>query len=292
MSKENILIIGGSGYVGRYLKEKLTKEYRVDICDRSVADKKINIDYNIDYRNLAAKDIIKYDWILWFAGHSSVPVSINDPMGALYNNSIGLLELFQKVIPEKTKVIYASTGSLYSRVESLKVTSSETDDIYPDTNAYDVSKFAFDYLAPNYFQHFYGLRMGTVSGYSINMRKELIFNKMNIDAIESGLVSLANPSNMRSILFLSDLAAIIKIIIKDIPQFGFYNAASVSGSIEEIGGAIASYHRAEIKFMENSKSYSFALNCTKLEEIGYKPAFTLDEQIQRFTQEYKNANAS
>ena len=285
-----VLLIGAAGYIGSYLTQALSNVYQIDVCDYLDIELDRSRHYKMDYRNLSAKDINEYSWVLWFAGHSSVPKSLNDPIGALYNNNIGLIEFFQKTLPKKTKIIYASTGSLYSKSGPVLKSSTETDQVYPSANAYDISKFAFDYLAPNYFDNFYGLRMGTLSGFSKKLRPELIFNKMNIDAMKrGGVVNIANPQNSRSLLFLSDLLEIIKLIIEKNPDPGFYNAASVSNSIENFAIEIAKYYKAELNYLPDSPSYSFALNCRKLIDVGFKPETNITYQIVKFQQEYMNA---
>jgi UDP-glucose 4-epimerase len=284
-----VLLIGAAGYIGNYLSQELSNLYELDVCDYLGVELDRAKHYKMDYRNLSAKDVNEYSWILWFAGHSSVPQSINDPIGALYNNNIGLIEFFQKTLPKKTKVIYASTGSLYSQGGPILKSATETDQVYPSANAYDISKFAFDYLAPNYFDNFYGLRMGTLSGFSKKLRPELIFNKMNIDAIENGVVNVANSNNSRSLLFLSDLLEIINLIIKKTPEPGFYNAASVSDTIEQFALEISKHHRAALNYLPDSPSYSFALNCRKLIDLGFKPELNISNQIVKFQREYMNA---
>jgi nucleoside-diphosphate-sugar epimerase len=284
-----ILIIGAAGYIGNYLTQALTSIYQLDACDYLDVELESCRHYKMDYRNLSAKDINQYSWVLWFAGHSSVPKSLNDPIGALYNNNIGLIEFFQKTLPKKTKIIYASTGSLYSKSDPILKSSTEIDQVYPSANAYDISKFAFDYLAPNYFDNFYGLRMGTLSGFSKKLRPELIFNKMNIDAMKNGVINISNPKNSRSLLFLSDLLEIIKLIIKKNPEPGFYNAGSASDSIENFAIEIANYYKATLNYLPDSPSYSFALDCQKLIDVGFNPEINITNQIVKFQQEYMNA---
>ena len=103
-----ILLIGAAGYIGTYLAEALSTKYQLDTCDYLDVSLPSSKHYLMDYRNLSAKDINEYNWVLWFAGHSSVPKSINDPIGALYNNNIGLIEFFQKTLSKKTKILFSS----------------------------------------------------------------------------------------------------------------------------------------------------------------------------------------
>lgn len=288
----NILLVGGLGYIGTYLNEYLVNlGLVVDICDHSKSlnsRSNINIKYPYNYSGLTAKDLAQYDCILWFAGHSSVSESNSDPIGALNNNMINLIDFLKKIPNENTLFIYASTASLYTGVEGP---SKEDAKVVPYENAYDISKFAFDYLAPRFHKKIIGLRMGTLSGYSVKMRPELIFNSMMLSAYFNGEVKVANKEKIRSILFLSDLAEIVKILLTtNISSFGFYNASSYTFKIGEISEKIS--HHANVKVIELPKSdtYSFSIDNSKIQTLGFKNTFSFMEQMEKFIEDIKNAN--
>ena len=65
------------------------------------------------YQDLTIGDLAGFDAILWFAGHSSVPMALKDPDGAIANNCLDLLQLAKRKSP-RTRLIYASTASVYS----------------------------------------------------------------------------------------------------------------------------------------------------------------------------------
>jgi len=206
---------------------------------------KIDLIYK-DYSELNYIELKNYDVVLWFAGHSSVSMSINDPEGAIKNNCLNLFSFVQK-LPVTTKFIYASSASLYSRMGSDITASSEKSLVnIPAQNPYDISKFAFDYIAQGFLKNFYGLRMGTLSGYSPNLRPELVFNAMNISAKKSGVVHLKNATSNRTILFLGDLWILIwHLIFFDHPS-GFINVGSVSNSLDWLAHQIAEVWGAKV----------------------------------------------
>lgn len=288
----NILLVGGLGYIGTYLNEYLLNlGFVVDICDHSKnlnSGSNINVKYPYNYSGLTAKDLSQYDCILWFAGHSSVSESNTDPIGALNNNMINLIDFLKKIPNENTLFIYASTASLYTGVEGP---SREDAKVVPYENAYDISKFAFDYLAPRFHKKIIGLRMGTLSGYSAKMRPELIFNSMMLNACFKGEVKVANKEKIRSILFLSDLAEIIKILLtKSISSFGFYNASSYTFTIGEISEKISNHLNARIIELPKSDTYSFSIDNSKIKSLGFKNTLSFDEQMEKFIANVKNAN--
>ena len=278
-----LLLIGGLGYIGSYLYNYLTSlGMQVSVCDdsRRLNPGLVPCHYPYNYNDLSAKELIKYDAILWFAGHSSVKVATQDPKGAITNNMTNLLDLLQKISSVDTKFIFASTASLYSGEKGL---ASESAKVLPNENAYDISKFAFDYLSQSYHPRLYGLRMGTLAGYSQNLRSELIFNQMCLSAHFKGKLNIANKTKFRSLLFLSDLAEIIKILLTEAsPIPGFYNCASHSSTIGELGGHIADYFSAKIIELPDSDTYSFQIDTSKIASIGFKNTYSLRDQIDIF----------
>jgi|GEM_PF-2392462 len=142
----HILLIGACGYIGSYLTEALHRDgYAVDQCDRLAQP---GVLYPGDYALLSRDTLAPYTHVLWFAGHSSVSQAVKEPVDALRNNCIELFELAQKLSP-RTHLIYASTASLYSSNQVHPAAALESDLVVPGNNAYDTSKFAFDYIASN-----------------------------------------------------------------------------------------------------------------------------------------------
>ena len=278
-----ILLIGGLGYIGSFLYSFLkSSEDEVDICDdcRRGNPEKIEVKYPYDYKGLSSKEISGYDFILWFAGHSSVLSANQDPKGAIDNNMTNLIDFLKKIPNENIRFIYASTASLYTGSPGL---SKEDTKVIPYENSYDISKFAFDYLAQSYHKNLIALRMGTLAGFSTNLRSELIFNQMCTDAKFKKIVNVSNKSKIRSILFLSDLTALIKIFLGKIKlESGFYNLASYSLTIEELAIRIAKFFDAKVVYQPDSPTYSFSVDTSKIERLGFKPLLSIDEQINEF----------
>ncbi len=199
---------------------------------------------------------------------------------------VNLIDFLKKIPNDNTLFIYASTASLYSGIEGPV---KENVKVVPYENAYDISKFSFDYLAQRFHQNIIGLRMGTLAGYSPNIRKELIFNSMTLSAFFKGEVKVANKDKIRSILFLSDLAEIIKILLskKDVSP-GFYNALSYTFSIGELGNKIAQFFAAKIIELPNSNTYSFSIDNSKVKLLGYQNTYTFEKQIEIFVDDIKS----
>lgn len=290
---KSVFLVGSCGYIGSYLYPKLIESgFRVTACDLLKRGNPLKIPViESDYATFTEDFLSDFDAVLWFGGHSSVSESINDPDGAIVNNCLNLFS-FAKRLKKRTKLIYASTGSLYSTQKQVANVSASTENSLvniPSQNAYDISKFAFDYLAKNFLSNFYGLRMGTLSGYSANLRSELVFNAMNISAAHNGFVKLMNKDSQRTILFLSDLWVFVYKLLTSQQQSGFYNVGSISLKIDELANIIAKTWGAKIIHEGNSETYSFMLDCTQMQTICGESlkTFDIEKQCRNFIKQYQ-----
>jgi UDP-glucose 4-epimerase len=289
-----ILLVGGSGYIGSYLQNKLTADgYAFDVCDLGWRGHVLGpVLFACDYAALANETVAGYSHILWFAGHSSVGAAVADPHGALMNNCINLVALRARMAPG-ARLIYASSASLYSSPPSSRPhdppLARENDRIVAGTNAYDMSKFCFDYMAQGFLKNFIGLRLGTVCGYSPNLRPELIFNAMNIAAIEEGRVRVGNREAYRSIVFLDDLYDVVDACMnRGGLADGFVNVASATATIGEIAIAVARAYCVAIEELPRSRTYSFRLSTDKaVRELGVSFDGDLEHRCRQFRREYE-----
>lgn len=284
----NILLIG-QGYIGSYLTLHLQK--KISVCSISYGlppSKTINL-IGRRYQDLTADVLASFDRILWFAGHSSVGEANNDPSGAIRNNCFDLLELARRK-PGHVPLIYASTASLYSvshndRSKGVPVPVNEADARISSLNAYDSSKAAFDALVGPLAENTCGLRLGTVCGHSPILREELIFNAMNISALRTGQVKVANAIAWRSLLFLEDLIFALEILLETeetLPKF--INLASFDIQIGALADEIAAWHGAEVVELPDTATYSFRMLTDLMTGIiGPLPSKSLAERCEAFS---------
>lgn len=287
---QRILLIGGCGYIGTYLYQRLERSgFKVTVVDLLRRGNPLGVDViQRDYSELEESFLKQFDAVLWFGGHSSVGESMKDPDGAVANNCLNLFSFAKRLAPT-TKLIYASSGSLYSTKAPIYAPASESSlASIPSQNAYDISKFAFDYLAKSFLTNFYALRMGTLSGYSPNLRPELVFNAMNLAAVRTGRVHLKNSDSYRTILFLSDLWALVRKLLLTQQQPGVYNAGSLSFKMGELAHGVASTWNAQVIYEGDSETYSFMLDTTKMKAIcghDLAPA-DLQQRCREFIDQY------
>ncbi|MEQ1715199.1 MAG: NAD(P)-dependent oxidoreductase [Hyphomicrobium sp.] len=286
----NVLLVG-HGYVGSFLRLRLEAAGQtVAVCEQNVQRVAgLPLAIRCRYQELACSDFREFDAILWFAGHSSVPMSLSDPDGAMNNNCLDLLQLARRK-PARTRLIYASTASVYSTELDAgqpfpPPELSERETKLSPVNPYDCSKISFDALARCFAENVVGLRLGTVCGYSPQLRGELVFNAMNLMAMQKMCVAAANRQAWRNILFLDDLAHYVCALLETkepIPPI--LNAGSLNLTIGELAEAVSSFHRVPIVMQPDGKTYSFRMNCDLIQSICGKPeAASLHHRCADFT---------
>jgi nucleoside-diphosphate-sugar epimerase len=279
---KKILLVGSNGYIGSRLYDLLKEKYKFCIIDSQIknADKKYNPFIALDYRDLDEKFLSQFEICVWLAGHSSVTMAIQDPMGCLENNLIGLIN-FLKIY--KGRLIYSSSGSVYNNA-NYELFSEEMSINYVPSNIYDFTKITFD----NYLmlmkntnnikiKNFIGLRFGTVVGASKNIRKELLLNKMIFDGLKTKQINLNNPTVLRPVLFIDDLIRGIEKIIDDEKDYNseIYNLCSLNLTMEAYAKAVSSILNVPINRLPNTKTYNFGMSNEKFKN-KYNFEFTKD----------------
>tara|TARA_A100001011_G_scaffold314216_1_gene332313 strand:- start:1154 stop:2035 length:882 start_codon:yes stop_codon:yes gene_type:complete len=273
-----VLVIGSSGYIGsRLCHELVNLNYIVSGCDISKPDfNQENITFiHKNYKDLSISELEKYKCIFWFAGHSTVSKSIDDPFGSFTNNVSDLLDLSKKLDDLKIKMIYASSASLYSSSNNaFSLIANEE-----RSNPYDSSKLSFDMVVNTLKYNVLGLRMGTVAGWAPKIRMETLFNSLNYNAYHNALINITNASNFRAILYIDDLMHFlineldINLTQETTSQLPL---SSWSGSIGTLGCEVANFWHVPIHFGKDDGTYSFVATDKYLksnieQSLFYKP---------------------
>ena len=259
------LIIGGNGYVGSYLYEKIEAD-SVDLCvsgNDLGFSKKINFDLiNIE----------EYKNIILLAGHSSVQMCEYNKKNAWKNNVTYFYNLCEKLRDDQL-LIYASSASVYGKKTDL---CEEHQINLNPINHYDLTKLTIDIIANKFIgdgKNIVGLRFGTVNGYSKNIRSDLMINSMVYSYKTQGFIETANDWIKRPILGTQDLVNAIDHILKhDQIHTGQFNICSFNSTVSDIANTISKKVDCKIIKKENSKKvYDFKISNSKFEKIyGFK----------------------
>lgn len=259
------LIIGGNGYIGSALYQKINAD-SIDLClfgkDLGYS-KKVNFD---------SADISGYKNIILLAGHSSVQMCEYNKDNAWKNNVDYFYNLCEKLRPDQL-LVYASSGSVYGR--KIDICNEHDINLNP-INHYDLTKVTIDIIANKFIlegKNIIGLRFGTVNGYSPNIRSDLMINSMVYNYMTKGFIQVSNDWIKRPILAIDDLvSAIVRILECDKIFPGQYNLCSFNSTVAEISEVVSKTLKCEvIKTSNSNKVYDFEISNSKFENIyGFK----------------------
>lgn len=275
-----IACIGNLGYVGSALQPYLEAQghevfgwdigwYNNNKVDQPYVDA---LPSNPIYLSFNA--IRKMDAVILLAGHSSVAMC-NDLYSTLQRNVFAATRLMEEIQGTPIKFIYISSASVYG-MNNSPLPSNEYDLLPEPVNNYDLSKQLLDRVAQATNLDYYGLRLGTVNGWSSSIRLDLMLNSMVYSAITEKKVKVANPFTPRSILGIQDLVRAIQAILVGPKAPGIYNLSSFNSRIIDMANYVAGYCDAELEELPPSPTYSFCLNTKKFTEVfGFE--FNQDE---------------
>lgn len=266
---KKVLIIGSRGYIGSALELHLSKrpDLVVDGLDMCIFNPSKPNTIVIDYNKLSEEFIRSYNVVILLAGHSSIKMCEGEFINSYNNNVRNFLNLLSK-IDNSSKFIYASSSSIYGKINYL---AKEEDTNFIPYNNYDITKYIIDISIDRFDIEYYGLRFGTVNGYSPLIRKDLMINSMYMSANEVGEIQLFNKNIMRPILGMTDLIkSIEKIIDSDVDNRGIYNMASFNKTAEEIAYEVGEIFNIPINEIEKNTTsivtYDFGIDSSKFEK--------------------------
>jgi len=295
-----VLIIGGNGYIGTRLyeylsidEENMPSDKDIDIIDTCWFGKVIEDTIVEDYRNKTSEFFSKYDTIILLAGHSSVKMSEADSNSCFKNNVQNFIDLLDKLTTQK--FIYASSSSVYGSVGGRTVNEKYYG--FEPYNQYDISKHTADLYAVKSELQYYGLRFGTVNGYSPVLRTDVMINAMVNSALRDGEIKLFIKDTMRPILGLNDLCGAVETIIDcSEDKRGLYNLASFNKTAEQIAYEVGSVMNVPVveydtdlnnvtNVKNQTKTYNFSISTLKFRKT-FK--FKFKETVESITESLVN----
>lgn len=284
-----IVIIGGTGYAGSRLFNHLKSSHIVHTIDLEWFGNFTNPDnFKTNYCYVPFDFWFQYDAIILLAGHSSVPMCKDKMIDSYENNVTNFVNLLSKI--GNKKLIYASSSSVYGNTMGL--TAPETWDRFNPNNYYDLSKKVIDLYAQTKGANYYGLRMGTLSGASPNLRVDIMINKMYDAARTTGKITIFNPEIYRPILGISDFCRAVTCLVEQNAEPGIYNLASFNANVAQISRAVADNIKdVEVLNTGSSPTYDFSIDTSKFEKaFNFKFEDTVHTIVQSLDETYDQCN--
>ena len=249
-----------------------------DICDQGLIDR------------LAADS----DAIVNFAAETHVDRSLMDPFAFIETDVRGTAVLCEAARKHRHEVfLLISTDEVYGHVADGR---SREDSPFRPRSPYSASKAAGEHLAHAYAESF-GLPLLVTRGsnnYGPYQYPEKLIPVLVTNAIEGRNLPLYNDgSAVRDFIYVEDHCRAIDLVLHEAPAGGVYNVGTgretsgleVAQAVLEIMGK----PRSLIEFVADrpGHDYRYALDITRLTELGWEPQVTFGEGLERTVRWYE-----
>ena len=277
----NILVVGGAGYVGGGIVDKLKKNHNVTVYDSLIYEESYRKDVDFVYGDIREQKKLlplldKCDAVIWLAALVGDGACAINPELTFEINSDSvkfLAENFNK------RIVFLSTCAVYGAQEGLLDESSTINPL----SAYATSKVkAEDYLKDSNAIIF---RLGTLFGISdefSRIRLDLVVNILVTKALTEGKLTVFGGDQWRPLLHVIDVANAIDHTI-NLKTTGIYNLHYENFKIIDIANAIveripsASIETTPMKFQD---ARNYQVSSEKLfQDTGFKASTNLLQGI-------------
>jgi nucleoside-diphosphate-sugar epimerase len=303
----NILITGGSGYIGTILCEVLLSKseelnieyitvfdnlmYKQDGLFPLLSNKKLRFVYG-DVRNTSKliKLADEHDIIIPLAAIVGAPACNLNPSVAEDINFKHIKNICDNVSKNKI-IIYPDTNSLYGTTDGLQVIT-ENSPINP-ISVYGITK----YEAEKSVLEFGGIafRLATVFGTSYRFRKDLLVNDFVLKAIIDKYIVLFESHFKRNFIHVRDVANAFIHMIKNYDKY--------KGEVFNVGLSSANLSKLELceaiqkhvpdfviktdEFSKDLDKRNYIVSNDKLESTKWCPEYDLDYGINELISGYE-----
>ena len=277
----NILIVGGAGYVGGGIVDKLKKNHQVTVYDSLIYEESYRKDVNFVYGDVRdqsklLKLLKNNDAVIWLAALVGDGACAINPELTFAINSDSVKFLVENF---KKRIVFLSTCSVYGAQDGLL---NEDSSINP-LSEYASSKVqAEEYLKGTNSIIF---RLGTLFGISdefSRIRLDLVVNILVTKALTEGKLTVFGGEQWRPLLHVNDVANAIEQTI-DSETNGIFNLHYKNFKIIDIAEAIvnkvdsAIIETTPMKFQD---ARNYQVSSEKLfSEAGFKAEIDLNTGI-------------
>lgn len=293
---KNVLVTGGTGFVGSHLIEELIKQganvittfeytdpksyFKVKELDKKVTMVNIDIGHYDDVFDVVTKFDIEY--IFHLAAQAIVDVAYNNPRRALESNIMGTVNVLEsaRLYPKIKAVVVASSDKAYGKLEKGKDTYVEIDPLRGD-HPYDVSKSATDLIANMYAKTYQvpvtTTRFGNIYGEGDNNFSRIIPGIMMSIIKDEALEIRSDGKAVRDYLYVKDvvmgylmLAERIDEVKGEVFNFGSNDTLSVIELIKEIEKSLKNKVSYKVLNIAKNEIPYQSLSFEKIKKFGWK----------------------
>jgi len=314
MNRKRILVTGGAGFIGgnfvQYMVNKYPNydiynldflTYAGDLTKHEEIEKLEN--YYFLKANIADRDSIntmfeehKFDFVVHFAAESHVDRSITDPGIFVQTNVVGTQVLLDAAKQYGiTKFVHVSTDEVYGDLEFDPTTFFTENTPLQPNSPYSASKASSDLLVRAYHETF-GLPVN-ITRCSNNYGPYHFPEKLIPLAISRVLNDQTVPvygdgKNIRDWLHVLDHCSAIDLVMHDGINGEVYNVGGHNErtNLEVVKTIIKTLGKSEelIEYVTDRLGHDkrYAIDPTKLEQLGWNPTYTFETGIAQTIQWY------
>ncbi|WP_232702142.1 NAD-dependent epimerase/dehydratase family protein [Halobacterium wangiae] len=292
---EEVLVTGGTGFIGSHLAAELAATGRnVTVLSRDTPDRECGPDSTKkiqgDVRTLdEIPSFRRYDTVFHLAGVVSVQGSIEDPQQTFQVNTVGTQNVLERARRDNVdEVVYLSSASVYGKPEDLPI--SENHPIQP-THPYAATKAAGEDLVNGYAAA-YDIGTKIVRAFTVYGPGQSSDNlvPMIIKQAESGgPVELGNTDPTRDFVHVQDLVRGIETLVEsDGSSDGVYNIGSgqESSVMDVVDAVLDALDKPDIDVNSDAGGRSSDVEIermvsdnSRIEALGWSPKFDLQNGI-------------
>jgi len=313
LKNKNVLVTGGTGFVGSHLVETLVEEgasvvttfqsldpksyFSTQKLDQQVAMEQVDL---VDYdkiMDLVTKFEVEY--IFHLGAQALVDVAYHNPRRTYESNVMGTVNILEaaRLYPHVKAVIVASSDKAYGKVGKKQYVEEMA---LQGDHPYEASKSATDLIAQSYHKT-YDLPVAVTRFGNIYGEGDLNFSRIipgAIQAIINGetLEIRSNGKFVRDYLYVKDVVSGYLLLAKNIGKangkaynFGSNDTLSVLDLLAAAEKSLdIKVKRQILNTAKNEIPYQ-SLNFDKIKkELGWKPEYSVQSTIKQIFSWYKN----
>jgi UDP-glucose 4-epimerase len=301
----NIVVTGGSGFIGQHIAEKLASEgNKITVIDKRknkwpFLHKNIHlVEENIRNYKKINTHFKNVDYVFHQAALVSVPESIKKPNETIDDNIKGTVNILKASQENNVKkVIFASSCAIYG--SNTKIPLEEKDEAFP-LSPYAISKLTAEYFLKMYneeskvkttslrYFNVYGPRQDYSSQYSAVIPIFINNALKNKDIIIYG-----DGDQTRDFIYVEDIVRANKLVMNKGDGKSFNVGFGEKISINDLAIKIIELTGSDSKIIhkkgrEGEIKHSLA-DISKISKIGFKPKVGLEEGLGKLISFFKKA---